>query len=197
MKRLYVWLMVISVIHFGCSDQASDSPRPRAYPKVHYPEYNWVEFNDRDCPFTFRYPDYMEIRKDKDFFGAAPPHDCWLDLHIPAFGADIHCTYSPIKNYNAFQMMVQDAFRFANEQNRRANYIEDFKIQLPNGVGGMAFNMEGPSASPFQFFLTDSTTHFFRGSVYFNTRPNPDSLAPVAAFVKADLMQIIASFSWQ
>ncbi|MBP6185006.1 MAG: hypothetical protein KA479_08680, partial [Saprospiraceae bacterium] len=75
--------------------------------------------------------------------------------------------------------------------------IEDFQIQRPNGISGMAFNLEGPSASPFQFFLTDSTNHFFRASLYFNTRPNPDSLAPMVEFVKKDIVRIIETMRWE
>ena len=56
--------------------------------------------------------------------------------------------------------------------------------------------MEGNVASNYQFFLTDSTNRFFRGAMYFNMRPNADSLQPVTDFVKADLEVLIESFEW-
>jgi len=46
------------------------------------------------------------------------------------------------------------------------------------------------------FYLTDEAEHYFRGALYFNTRSNPDSLAPVIKFVKEDLGQLIATFKW-
>lgn len=181
----------------SCGEDATPIPKPRAYPRVIYPEARLVQFDLGVCPLTFSYPDYMTIRQETSFFDGEPPHACWFDLHMEEFNADLHCTYSPVRNYTEFQMLVQDAFRLANEQNKRASYIEDFQIRLPDGVSGMAFSLEGPSASPFQFFLTDSTRHFLRGSLYFNTRPNPDSLAPIVDYVRKDLVRIMESLQWK
>jgi hypothetical protein len=60
----------------------------------------------------------------------------------------------------------------------------------------MIYSIEGPSASPFQFYLTDSAQHFLRGSLYFNSRTNPDSLAPILNFVRIDLSHLINTFEW-
>ena len=81
--------------------------------------------------------------------------------------------------------------------NKKANYIEEQGIRLPNGASGFIFNIEGPAASPLQFFLTDSTRHFLRGALYFNTSVNPDSLAPVLDFVKKDIFHMIETFEWK
>lgn len=182
---------------WSCSRGDDISPRPRAYPKVHYPERTIRSYAQEECPYTFSFPDYFDLRRDSTYFDAHIDNPCWFNLHADCFNADLHCTYTPFSNYTQFQQLVQDAFRLANEQNKRASYIEDFKISLPNGISGMAFNMEGPSASPFQFFLTDSIQHFFRGSLYFNARPQPDSLRPVTEFVREDLTGIIQSFQWK
>ncbi|MEO0628777.1 MAG: hypothetical protein AAFY91_17410, partial [Bacteroidota bacterium] len=61
----------------------------------------------------------------------------------------------------------------------------------------MAFDIEGEAASPFQFFVTDSTNHFVRGALYFNTQARPDSLAPVVAYVKEDIYKMLETFEWQ
>jgi hypothetical protein len=39
--------------------------------------------------------------------------------------------------------------------------------------------MQGNAASSTQFYVTDSTTHFLRGVLYFYSAPNADSLKPV------------------
>ena len=181
----------------GCSNQGDISPRPRAYPRVIYPERHLTTYDQPDCPFTFSFPDYFTLMRDSTYFDEFIDNPCWFNLRSDQFNADVHCTYTSFSSYTQFQQLVQDAFKLANEQNKRASYIEDFKIILPNGTSGMAFNMEGPSASPFQFFLTDSVRHFFRGSLYFNSRPNPDSLRPVTEYDQEDLTGIIQSFSWR
>jgi gliding motility-associated lipoprotein GldD len=195
--RIILLLLPFLLFCAGCGDDSTLIPKPRAYPRVVYPETRLATFDLGECPLTFSYPDYMEVRQETSFFDGLPPHPCWFDLHMEAFNADLHCTYSPVGSFGEFQMLVQDAFRLANEQNKRASYIEDFQISLPDGVAGMAFSLEGPSASPFQFFLTDSTHHFLRGSLYFNTRPNPDSLAPIVDYVKKDIVRIMESLRWK
>jgi hypothetical protein len=55
----------------------------------------------------------------------------------------------------------------------------------------------GESASPLQFMLTDSASRFFRGALFYDTRPNADSLAPVTAYLQEDVTELIQSFRWR
>ena len=43
------------------------------------------------------------------------------------------------------------------------------------------------------FFLTDSSNHFFRGALYFNTQKS-DSLAIIEEYLKVDVTRIIETF---
>ena len=60
----------------------------------------------------------------------------------------------------------------------------------------MIYVLEGPVAAPIQFFVTDSTSNFMRGSLYFNHAPNPDSTAPVLERMEADIRRIMESLEW-
>jgi len=63
---------------------------------------------------------------------------------------------------------------------------------------GLVYQIDGMgAASPCQFFITDSTTHFVRGALYFDVVPNNDSLAPVINFLKKDIEHLLASFHWK
>jgi gliding motility-associated lipoprotein GldD len=53
------------------------------------------------------------------------------------------------------------------------------------------------AASPYQFYLTDSTRHFLRGSLYFDAIPNNDSLAPVIEYVKTDIQHLFETITWK
>jgi gliding motility-associated lipoprotein GldD len=64
-------------------------------------------------------------------------------------------------------------------------------------VIAVLFEIKGNAATPYQFFATDSTTHFLRGSLYFNVYPNKDSLAPVVDFVKKDIFRLIETLEWK
>ena len=53
------------------------------------------------------------------------------------------------------------------------------------------------AASHAQFYLTDSTRHFLTGALYFNTKPNFDSLYPAIHYVRKDIRRIMETLRWQ
>ena len=81
----------------------------------------------------------------------------------------------------------------------KADAIEDSLIYIPERkVFGLIYDIEGSgAASPCQFFVTDSTTHFLRGALYFNIVPNNDSLAPVIGFIRQDILHMLKTFRWK
>ena len=76
-----------------------------------------------------------------------------------------------------------------------ASGIRRHALDVP-GKSGILYMLEGPVATPLQFFVTDSTTHFMRGSLYFNHAPNPDSVAPVLDRMEADVRRIMETLVW-
>jgi len=189
-------LSAIALLWVSCQGPVQ-TPKPRAYPKVEYPSRDFLRFEEGYCDFTFERPVYTQVVKDTAFFNQEPNHPCWFNLHYPAFDCNVYCSYYPISKETPFEKLSADAFRLAMEHNRKATYIDEHEIRNPKGIGGFVFDLEGPVATPFQFFLSDSTTHFFRGALYFNTQVRPDSLAPVYAFVKQDIAHLINTFEWR
>ncbi|WP_332913198.1 hypothetical protein [Algoriphagus boritolerans] len=53
--------------------------------------------------------------------------------------------------------------------------------------------LSGEVPTQFQFFVTDSTDHFLRGALYFNTAMKNDSLAPVIEHIKIDMTHLMNS----
>jgi len=190
-------LFVIVILVDACGEDIPLTPKPRGYPKVHYPEKAYQSFDAGFCHFTFQYPVYAEIEQDTNFLNEAPVDPCWFDVYMPAFNSRIHCSYYPIGPYKSLDRLKQDAFEMADWHNKRANYIDEIRIERPEDeVYGFAFEIEGPAASSFQFYLTDSTDHFLRGALYFRAKAEPDSLAPITSFVKEDVRYLINTFQW-
>ena len=81
----------------------------------------------------------------------------------------------------------------------KASSIETRVIINPeDDVYGLIYEINGMgAASPYQFFVTDSSSHFLRGALYFNITPNNDSLAPVIDFIKEDIEHLILSLRWK
>lgn len=201
MEKLNWYLAVVFFITMflqSCGDgEAAIAPKPRGFPKVVYPEKSYQNFEEGYCSFSFEYPVYAKIQKDEAFFGEKPANECWFDILIPEFNAKIHCTYSPVANKAIAEKLRNDAFELAHKHNIKAKYIEEIKINTPNGAKGFAFNLEGDVASPFQFFLSDEEQHFMRGSLYFNTKVATDSLAPILTFVKKDMEHMMNTLKWK
>ena len=101
--------------------------------------------------------------------------------------------------------MIETLSRYVNystdkvdEHKIKASSIEDLKILRPEDrVFGTFFELKGDVATPFQFYLTDSTSRFVSGVVYFNSVPNYDSLKPSLDYLKLDLMRMVNSFKWK
>ena len=192
----YLAFLIVGILIFQSCEEVIYSPKPRAFPKVVYPEKVYQPFDKDYCKFTFEYPKYALIEQDTLFFNEKPSDPCWFDIIMPAFKARIHCSYYPIDQINTFEKLNNDAYDLAHKHNLKANSIDDLVIKKPNGVSGVVFNLEGAVASPFQFYVSDSTTHFLRGALYFNTQSRPDSLAPIKDFVKTDIMHLVNTFEW-
>ena len=189
--------VLLTVILVTACQEAPLSPKPRAYPRIIFPEKDYQKFDEDYCSFTFDYPTYAQVIQDTTFFQETPLHPCWFDLYIAAFDCRLHCSYYPVGQGKSLDELKTDAFELVDWHNKRANYIDEILIQKKSGVSGIAFDIDGPAASPFQFFLTDSTQHFMRASLYFNTQIEPDSLAPAYAFVKEDILNMIETFRWK
>jgi gliding motility-associated lipoprotein GldD len=78
----------------------------------------------------------------------------------------------------------------------KADEIFENYISRP-GKYGIFYELDGNTATNAQFYITDSTKHFLRGSLYFNAATNQDSIAPVLAYLKKDMLRLIETLEWK
>lgn len=196
-SRLPLIVYFLSLFFAAC-DEYVPVPKPRAFPRVIYPEKTYQSFQQTGCGFIFEAPKYAVIERDSTFFDEKVKSDCWFNIAVPSLNAKIHCSYYPITGRARFDELVQDAFTMAQKHNIKASFIEEIPIHRPaDHVHGIVFAIEGAAASSYQFFLTDSTENFLRGALYFNTQARPDSLAPVLAFMRKDVNKIVETLRWE
>lgn len=193
----YTFVFTLLILLWSCEERIP-IPHPHAYPRVIYPEKQYEAFQSPYCDFQFDKPQYAKVERDTTFFDEKAKSDCWFNLDVPQLGAKIYCSYYPINNKSRFDELVQDAFFMANKHNIKALSIDEIPISRPEDkVYGVVFNIDGPVASQYQFFLTDTAHHFLRGALYFNTQARQDSLAPVAEFMKEDMNRIVETLMWK
>lgn len=191
-KKTYLLIVILSIAVLAIFSCGGDnySPKPRGYFRIDFPEKSYQTFNE-PCPYRFDYPVYANAKPDSSRL--AEP--CWYDLVMPRFRGRVHITYRDITNNMAEQL--EDSRTLAYKHTIKADAIlENVFVDEEKDVYGILYDIRGNAASQVQFFLTDSTKHFLRGALYFNVKPNKDSLAPVIDFLKEDIIHLIETFEW-
>lgn len=175
---------------YGC--EQNYSPKPRGYFRIDLPEKGWVRY-DSLKQYGFEYPHYAVVVNDPD----SPEEESWLNIEFPKMMASLHISYKKVDN--DLNVFVEDAHTMAMKHLPKANSITDSIISIDEaGIYGILYQIGGKGvASPLQFFVTDSSNHFVRGALYFNFKPNNDSIAPLIQFVKHDVLHFIQSIEWK
>lgn len=185
------WALLAGCMLVGC--QGNYSPKPRGYFRIELPEKAYQTF-DSACAYTFRFPEYARMVPDQ----TQDAQPCWMDVHFPSFNARIHLSYMPVPDAETFDKLVEDARTFAFNHTVKATAIDQRRIDLPeHGTYGVVYSIRGNTASSIQFFVTDSTSHYLRGALYFNERPQLDSIQPIIEFLRPDIDTLIQSLRWK
>jgi gliding motility-associated lipoprotein GldD len=186
-KILFPLVSIAFIFLLACGNNYT--PRPRGYFRIDLPSKNYEAYNS-GCPYTFEYPSYSVT----DTTNQKEP--CWLNIHYPSLGATIHLSYKEV-NGN-LQQLLEDTRTFVYKHTIKADAIkENLYSNSEKDVHGILYEIKGNAASAIQFYLTDSTEHFIRGALYFDARPNKDSLAPVIDFVHQDILHLIETTEWK
>ena len=190
MNLLFILIILLSVAMVSCDGDYT--PKPRGFFRIELPEKSYHLYNPDDCPFRFEYPGYAEVSYDTDP-GSEP---CWINVVYPTFKAELNISYKPVNNN--LNQYLEDSRNLAYRHTVRAEAINEKIIETGNPqVHGIYYELEGNTASAAQFFVTDSSKYFLRGSLYFNVAPQRDSLEPVINFLKEDIIHLINTLEWK
>lgn len=167
------------------------TPKPRGYFRIDFPAKEYQKF-DSTCPYIFEYPNYGRIEKDMN--KSAEP--CWINISFPKYKSKIHLSYKTI--HGNFTEYLEDSHTLAYKHAIKADAIDEYQVEFPEKkVYGIIYDIRGNAASSVQFYLTDSIKHFLRGSLYFESTPNKDSLAPAIDFFRKDVEKLINTLEWK
>jgi len=186
--------LLTAVVFFSLllsSCESEFSPRPKGYFRIDFPQKEYTQFQS-ECPYSFALPKYCEAIPYK----GTQKESCWMNIDYPELNAKIHLSYFDINNDLAKHL--EDSRSLAYKHTVKADGIQEQPFLNPiKKVYGLVYNISGNAASSLQFYITDSTSHFVRGALYFNATPNSDSTAPVLRFIQADVTKMIESFEWK
>lgn len=194
MKRLATvagFTSILGAIILMASCQNNYTPKPRGYYRIDFPQHTYQQY-DTLAPYKFEYPVYAVIEKDE----AKDAEPYWINVVYPQLKGKIHISYKALQG--DMGNVEEDSRQLAYKHTIKADAINE-RVFNNDGkkVYGIFYEIKGDAASSIQFFVTDSTRNFLRGSLYFNAIPNKDSLAPVIDFVKKDILHMIETFEWK
>lgn len=197
-RKLYSTCLLLIVAALFVSCHTDNTPKPEAYPRIYFPHLDTIlTYSDPDCPYTFQIPDYYTINKNVTFFNQKPDDPCWINLLCSDLNATIYLSYKELKEPSSLQKLIEDTYKLTYKHSSRADFIQPQEIENEFGTHGMIYFVGGDAASNFQFFVTDTISNFVRGALYFNNRPNTDSLKPVVQFMVNDMQGILSSWKWK
>lgn len=186
MKKLLVLLFFLLVM---MSCEKTWFPKPPGYNKIDLPKHAYNRLA-RGYPYELDFSTASLVEPDS--FNLS--EKAWINLNYQDFGAKVHLTYKKIDGETTkFETLSNDAFKLTAKHQIKAYGIEEGILITPNGYTAVVAELSGEVPTQFQFFVTDSTDHFLRGALYFNTAMKNDSLAPVIEYIKIDMTHLMNS----
>lgn len=182
---------LLSVVCLAVSCGGDPVPRPYGFFRVDLPAHIYRTVDTLGLPYTFDLPANARI-----ISRTVESEKFWIDIEYSALKASVYCSYKPIKG-NLLDLL-EDTHRIVYKHSIKADGINEKVFESPDkSVHGILYDLKGNTASSIQFVLTDSTSNFFRGALYFDNVPNKDSIAPMNDYIREDIIRLMESFKWK
>lgn len=177
--------MFLVVLLASCQEEVSIKPAGKLrldYPSQHY------SLMKTDCPWSFEMNDIAEL---------SVKENCDINVHYPQMKATLYMTYQKVKDDN-LDALLRDAQKLAYDHTIKASSIPEQPFVNPDAdVYGMFYMINGDAATQAGFYVTDSINHFLNGALYFEAKPNFDSIYPAVIYLREDIRRLIETITWE
>lgn len=178
----------------SCGGGNDYSPKPQAYLRIDLPQHAYEVYDTAALPFTFEYGREAAVVWKKDLRG-----EKWIDIRYPRHKGYVFLTYKALHGAKELAGQVDTSMKFLENHYAYSTGVDEQQfVDKKNRIFGTTYHLKGQNvASTYQFWATDSTRHFLRGSLYIDCTPNNDSLAPVLTYIQEDMNHLIESLRWR
>jgi gliding motility-associated lipoprotein GldD len=161
--------------------------KPKAQLRLDYSKANYKDFNS-DCFYSFQINERAILEKKRN---------CGVNLHYPKMKATLYLTYQNVNESN-LDSLLRDAQKLTYDHAIKAESIPEQPFINPDhNVYGMFYMINGDAATQAQFYATDSVKHFITGALYFEAKPNFDSIYPAVVYLRNDIREIMETLEWK
>lgn len=161
--------------------------KPNAQLRLDYDKAEYKNFNS-NCAFQFQKNNIANLKVKSN---------CGVNLNYPKMNATLYLTYQKVNPSN-LESLLRDAQKLAYDHAIKAESIPEQPFINPDeDVYGMFYRINGDAATQAQFYATDSLKHFITGALYFDTKPNFDSLYPAVIYLRKDIIKLMETLSWK
>jgi len=179
-----VFLGLLILFFSGCQDPVMVKPAGKL--RLDFPKATYANLESL-CHYNFEVNQGAQIQQKPN---------CAFNIHYPFMEATIYVTHQEIDR--DLPQLLSDAQKLTYDHSIKASQIlEQPRVDGDHRVYGMYYAIDGDAASQAQFYLTDSTRHFLTGALYFNTKPNFDSLYPAIDYVRRDIRHLMETLRWE
>lgn len=190
-KKFKLISLVLIFIVVSC--RRDYTPKPIGYNRLILPDTSYRQLPD-SLPYTFEYSTHALLLDDS----SAISERYWIEIYYPDLKANVHLTYKKIEHSDKLlKELLNDAYTLTAKHQVKAHAIDETILVTPLGKTAIVAELEGEVPSQFQFTMTDSTSNFLRGALYFNTKVQNDSLAPAIDYMKKEIMHLINTLEWK
>ena len=180
MKKIFFLFIFL----YSCSNQ-STIPKPQAflYNELKEPDYVFYESN---CGYSF----FVNPKND------ISSENCNIKIKNSSLNSTIYLSQVSVKNN--FNLIDSDFIKKINENSTNAFSVNVSEFNdIENKVFAKYYSFTGNAPSNTRFYITDSISVYLKGSLYFDSKPNYDSLLPSVYFVNNEIRKMIQTFKWK
>jgi len=186
------YIFIIFIVFFSCENYFL--PKESAYLRLDYPKPEYELIDDKEFPFFFEANSRLSEISDIDI----NLESIDFIINYNQLNAQINLQYKNVNSKERLNAYILDLKTAIETHSMMANSvkIKDYSLKEKN-IFGRIFDLSGSVASPYQFYLTDSINNIISGFVYFNIKPNYDSILPAINYIENDIIYLIESFDWK
>lgn len=195
MKPLKFLPLILLILLVSCQQEETYLPKPRGYFRIELPAHEYQALNKK-APYNFEHSIHTKIINDPHFLA----QEYWIEMKYPQFDAEVDISYKPIRqSMDSLIGYVNTSHKLTRKHGVRATKIDEYKTTAgrDKSYDAVVFELEGDVPSYFHWYAHDSTNHFVRAALYFNTAEKGDSLKPIIEYIKLDMMHMLNTLEFK